>query len=525
MDSSDKYEALVIDASVEEMDTLLAGLSSSVRAPRLVARDDDPAQSIRHFLDDPSVTSLHVLGHGRPGGVRIGSRWLTAEDFRVGADTAAARPEPLEIYFWSCHTGADAAGRTFMQNIAEHSMANVFASTDLTGDKDQGGNWELNASATPRAAVPFSQEARDAFGVVLATVELNGSSSETERTVTSVNGSAVALADPQAALITTSASQITSLEVSFDNSSVNSNEQLNIAGSINESIALDVSASSNNTLGEGAKGTYAYDVSVDSGANTTKVTFQLSGGGALSVEQAEEILSALQYEDTGSSNNGRVFTIKANTLGETDTGATATVAAATDSDDSISGAAGDDLLAGGAGSDTLTGGAGDDTFQFADGAALSGDTSVSGGAGEDTIVFTSAATDIDDADFSGVSDVEAITLADGTNTVTLGANASGSGIDSITGGTGADNITGSSAAETIAGGDSGDTITGGAGSDTLTGGAGDDTFQFADGAALSGDTSVSGGAGEDTIVFTSAATDIDDADFSGVSDVEAITLA
>ncbi|PYZ99458.1 hypothetical protein A6K26_009475, partial [Gammaproteobacteria bacterium 2W06] len=168
MDTSDKREALIIDASVEQMDTLLEGLNSSVRAPRSVARDDDPAQSIRHFLDDPSVTSLHVLGHGRPGGVRIGSRWLTADDFRVDADVAAARPEPLEIYFWSCHTGADAAGKTFMQNIAEHSMANVFASTDLIGDKDQGGNWELNASATPRAVVPFSQEARDAFGVVLA---------------------------------------------------------------------------------------------------------------------------------------------------------------------------------------------------------------------------------------------------------------------------------------------------------------------------------------------------------------------
>lgn len=120
------------------MDTLLAGLSSSVRVPRLVARDDDPAQSIRHFLDDPSVTSLHVLGHGRPGGVRIGSRWLTAEDFRVDADTAAARPEPLEIYFWSCHTGANSAGASYLELVALAARSRIFAASGLIGDARQG---------------------------------------------------------------------------------------------------------------------------------------------------------------------------------------------------------------------------------------------------------------------------------------------------------------------------------------------------------------------------------------------------
>jgi hypothetical protein len=47
-------------------------------------------------------------------------------------------------------------------------MSHVFASTGLIGDKDQGGTWELDTVTKPRAAVPFSQEARDAFGVVLA---------------------------------------------------------------------------------------------------------------------------------------------------------------------------------------------------------------------------------------------------------------------------------------------------------------------------------------------------------------------
>jgi len=117
MDVKKMGEALIIDQSVDRVDVLLEGLSATVRSPACVARDEDPADPLRTLLNDPTVTSLHLLGHGRPGGVRIGSRWLTADDFRVDAETAAARPEPLEIYFWSCHTGSDAQGKTFMKTL------------------------------------------------------------------------------------------------------------------------------------------------------------------------------------------------------------------------------------------------------------------------------------------------------------------------------------------------------------------------------------------------------------------------
>ncbi|WP_159299914.1 DUF4347 domain-containing protein, partial [Spiribacter sp. SSL99] len=305
MDTSDKREALIIDASVEQMDTLLEGLNSSVRAPRSIARDDDPAQSIRHFLDDPSVTSLHVLGHGRPGGVRIGSRWLTADDFRVGADTAAARPEPLEIYFWSCHTGADAAGKTFMQNIAEHSMANVFASTDLIGDKDQGGNWELNASATPRAAVPFSQEARDAFGVVLAVTKDSGTGDDPSFTE---GGSRQSI---YSSIGLSADNNIKSFSTVITGVSDTGKETFRIDG-VDVSLTDSAINAANGTSG-------SVGVDFDSENSTSTVTWssddQTSGA---TPSDVAAILNALEYENTSDdpSDSPRVFSL--GTFTETD---------------------------------------------------------------------------------------------------------------------------------------------------------------------------------------------------------------
>jgi len=47
-------------------------------------------------------------------------------------------------------------------------MSHVYASTGLIGDESQGGSWQLDAVTQPRAAVPFSQEARKNFFEILS---------------------------------------------------------------------------------------------------------------------------------------------------------------------------------------------------------------------------------------------------------------------------------------------------------------------------------------------------------------------
>lgn len=157
-------------------------------------------------------------------------------------------------------------------------------------------------------------------------------------------------------------------------------------------------------------------------------------------------------------------------------------------------------FASGAGIDTLVGGAGADLFNFAT-SDLTGADKVNGGVGTslDGLVFTTAGTVAASA-FANVSHIEQITLAGGTNSVTLTDALVGSADDvhvlTVTGNAGVDAID-AGAVTTVA---NAVHIAGGGGADVLTAGAGADIFAYSA-------ASDSNGTGYDTITGFNFTTD------------------
>jgi hypothetical protein len=72
-----------------------------------------------------------------------------------------------QICLWSCRTGAELSGDTFMNTLAQTTNATVFATENLVGNNQLGGTWNLEKSAAPRKGVPFSAEALQGFEGVL----------------------------------------------------------------------------------------------------------------------------------------------------------------------------------------------------------------------------------------------------------------------------------------------------------------------------------------------------------------------
>lgn len=172
--------------------------------------------------------------------------------------------------------------------------------------------------------------------------------------------------------------------------------------------------------------------------------------------------------------------------------------------DVLDGGSGDDSLLGGAGSDTIYAGTGDDVLSGGDDAdrlvfdpteLTSFDTVNGGASGSDRLVI-SGTESLGDANFTNISLVEILELADGNNSVTLGAEAEGAGIVSVFGGTGNDTI--SASAYTT----NGVTFVGGAGADVLTGGAGNDVF-VVDNDVASGESYNGGSGGNDELKILS----------------------
>src|SRR6185312_9378221 len=165
----------------------------------------------------------------------------------------------------------------------------------------------------------------------------------------------------------------------------------------------------------------------------------------------------------GSADDNHLLTVNGNSGNDTIDGSAVTTAANTL------------IVVAGAGNDVLTGGAGADVFSFAASDLTSADT-VNGGTGAalDRLAFSTAGT-IAAAVFANVSHIERISLANGSNSLTLSDALVSSADDShvlfVAGGTGDDTIDAS--AVTTAGNQI--NVTSGAGSDTLTGSAGADT--------------------------------------------------
>ena len=117
-------------------------------------------------------------------------------------------------------------------------------------------------------------------------------------------------------------------------------------------------------------------------------------------------------------------------------------------------------------------------------------------------------------DLGGTADADTLTLAAGTNSVTV------SNVETITGGAGNDTITksgggnstiiGGSGSDSISAGTGGDVINGGTGNDSIVAGAGTDTVQFtgAIGSATAGTVTRVQTLGADTITNWTGGTDL-----------------
>ena len=197
-------EALIYDCEVADVYKLVASVGPEVRAVRAVA--GKVASQIGDLLAS-GVSTIHVLGHGKPGQVELAGfvldelAWESivdrAQTQTIETGSSKARSEnvdegainhKLEINFWSCQTGDGVMGKNYTQRVANLCNANVNASSGLIGHEKLGGSWELDVMSYPK--VPFSQSARDGFEQVLPHNDHSG-------TPISINQSQLGALDPQ----------------------------------------------------------------------------------------------------------------------------------------------------------------------------------------------------------------------------------------------------------------------------------------------------------------------------------------
>ncbi|MFN9450675.1 MAG: DUF4347 domain-containing protein, partial [Rubrivivax sp.] len=149
-----RREAVFVDAGLPDLDTLLADMAARPGTRIfVVTQTADALDFITRTLADEGVTwdSIHLLGHGAPGSLTLGSARLDAAS-PASREAALASwsghlSENADILLYSCDTGARSEGLALVDALAGLTGADVAASDDRTGHTSLGGDWTLEVTS------------------------------------------------------------------------------------------------------------------------------------------------------------------------------------------------------------------------------------------------------------------------------------------------------------------------------------------------------------------------------------------
>ncbi|MDP2754664.1 MAG: DUF4347 domain-containing protein, partial [Nitrospirota bacterium] len=171
--SSSRPEIVFIDSAVQDAQMLADGVRPGVDVVRLDAGRDGVEQIGEILANRRDLQAIHLISHGAPGKVFLGSGVLSAESLekydRQMNVIANSLGRDGEILFYGCDIAKGATGSSFVQKIASFTRANISASSDATGSALLGGNWILEESDGKSAAKTIlSNNARDTYKGILA---------------------------------------------------------------------------------------------------------------------------------------------------------------------------------------------------------------------------------------------------------------------------------------------------------------------------------------------------------------------
>ncbi|WP_115292403.1 Ig-like domain-containing protein [Ectopseudomonas mendocina] len=176
--ADNRQEIVFVDGQVQDYQQLLAGIKPGTEVVVLDPKGDGLKQISDYLSGRSGIDAIHIVSHGLPGQVTLGSLALDKAGLEARAADLAQIGQSLDvdgdILFYGCDVGSDAAGQAFVNQIAQLTGADVAASNDPTGSVSQGGDWTLEVtSGSIEAVTPFSASAQQAFSGRLFAGTLN----------------------------------------------------------------------------------------------------------------------------------------------------------------------------------------------------------------------------------------------------------------------------------------------------------------------------------------------------------------
>jgi Ca2+-binding RTX toxin-like protein len=138
---------VIIDPSVEDPQRLAAGVQPGAEVLLLDPRRDGVEQIAQALKESTNPTSLHLIAHGFPGGMKLGATRLSLNNLDRYARVLQTWSKSLtgaSLLLYGCQVALGEVGRRFLSQLHQLTGANLAASTEKVGSVKQGGNWTLD---------------------------------------------------------------------------------------------------------------------------------------------------------------------------------------------------------------------------------------------------------------------------------------------------------------------------------------------------------------------------------------------
>ena len=138
---------VVIDPQVDNWDVLIAGVNPNSRVILLDSRQDCILQIDRLIKQYPNATSLHLVSHGTPGNLNLGTTNLNLESLGRYRGILSSWENYLQdssLYIYGCQVASGKHGEDFLQQLHNLTQAKIAASTKVVGNNNDIRNWQLD---------------------------------------------------------------------------------------------------------------------------------------------------------------------------------------------------------------------------------------------------------------------------------------------------------------------------------------------------------------------------------------------
>ncbi|MEO5341309.1 MAG: DUF4347 domain-containing protein [Magnetococcus sp. MYC-9] len=157
-------EIVFVDPTVPDLPTLLGGIRQDATVVLLDAGQDGVAQVGAVLANQRDLSAIHILSHGGPGSLELGTAHLSSDTLAHYANNlqawAGSMTAEADILLYGCDVAVGRQGERFIQYLSQQTGADVAASTNKTGDAALGGDWWLEKQTGSIEAGPLLSQRR-----------------------------------------------------------------------------------------------------------------------------------------------------------------------------------------------------------------------------------------------------------------------------------------------------------------------------------------------------------------------------